>query len=191
MVRAVVTLGMLSTIWACSCSAATKAPALPALKAGVWQSQHQLWIDNVDVIADLKQQQQGLIGFLPKAQQAKVQQMVQQKDPSKTKQCLPSAQAKTLKTPQDYQKWLKQKLPKCQLSFQGQQGNLLRFGGHCNGQQGYTGTVSAQLQVHNSTRLTLQVQGQGKALVPGYSDGRSQSQFRVHSDASWTGASCG
>ncbi|HAT40858.1 MAG TPA: hypothetical protein DCS87_03925 [Rheinheimera sp.] len=191
MVRALVTLGMLSTIWACSCSAATKAPALPALKAGVWQSQHQLWIDNVDVIADLKQQQQGLIGFLPKAQQAKVQQMVQQKDPSKTKQCLPSAQAKTLKTPQDYQKWLKQKLPKCQLSFQGQQGNLLRFGGHCNAQQGYTGTVSAQLQVHNSTRLTLQVQGQGKALVPGYSDGRSQSQFRVHSDASWTGASCG
>lgn len=191
MVRAVVTLGMLSTIWACSCSAATKAPALPALKAGVWQSQHQLWIDNVDVIADLKQQQQGLIGFLPKAQQAKVQQMVQQKDPSKTKQCLPSAQAKTLKTPQDYQKWLKQKLPKCQLSFQGQQGNLLRFGGHCNGQQGYTGTVAAQLQLHNATRLTLQVQGQGKALVPGYSDGRSQSQFRVHSDASWTGASCG
>lgn len=191
MVRAAVTLGLLSVVWASWCSAATKAPALPALKAGIWQSQHQLWIDNVDVIADLKQQQQGLIGFLPKAQQAKVQQMVQQKDPSKTKQCLPNAQAKTLKTPQDYQKWLKQKLPKCQLSFQGQQGNQLRFGGKCQGQQGYTGTVSAQLQLHNATRLTLHVQGQGKALVPGYSDGRSQSQFRVQSEATWSGAACG
>lgn len=172
-------------------AAKSKAAALPPLKAGIWQSQHQLWIDNVDVIADLKQQQQGLIGFLPKAQQAKVQQMVQQKDPSKTKQCLPNAQAKTLKTPQDYQKWLKQKLPKCQLSLQGQQANQLRFAGHCNGQQGYTGSVSAQVQIHNSTQLTLQVQGQGKALVPGYSDGRTLSNFKVRSDANWTGAVCG
>lgn len=165
-------------------------PPLPQLKAGMWQSQNQLWIDGRDVVAELKQQQQGFIGFLPKAQQAKVQQMVQQRDPSRVRQCVPSSQLHQLKTPQDYLRVVQQRLPKCQLQVTKRQGSHVYFSGQCQGQHGYTGSVAGQVTFIGSTQLQLQAQGQGRAMVPGYSDGRSSQQFRVVSQAQWLGQSC-
>lgn len=165
-------------------------PPLPMLKAGMWQSQNQLWIDGRDVVAELKQQQQGFIGFLPKAQQAKVQQMVQQRDPSRVRQCVASSQLNQLKTPQDYLRVVQQRLPKCQLQVTKRQGSHVFFSGQCQGQHGYTGSVAGQVTFVGSTQLQLQAQGQGRAMVPGYSDGRSSQQFRVISQAQWLGQSC-
>ncbi len=171
-------------------SAATKPPPLPTPKAGLWQSQNQLWIDGRDVVSELKQQQQSFIGFLPKAQQAQVQQMIKQRDPTLVKQCFTPQQVSGLTTPTAYLRLAQQRLPKCQLRLLKREANQLFFAGQCQNQHGFTGALSGTLQVQAANRLHLSLVGTGRALVPGYSDGRSQSQFRVQSQVLWQSPSC-
>lgn len=125
-------------------------------RAGLWQSESQVLIDGVDVVAQVKAMQEQMMAQLPEeARQAAGLSAPSQDDLT----CLSQEQADAA---QDVDQWLEQLSQEgCQINKVSQTANSIEFKATCDGSSGVTGEYTGRMLAENSKSWSMTMQGMG------------------------------
>jgi len=149
-------------------------------KAGLWQSDAQLLIDGVDVLAQMQALQEQMLARLPESARQEAKKSMGNDNLS----CISQAQAEEAK---DIDKWLQQVSQEgCQLQKTGETATSVDLTVQCDGSSGYSGQYSGKLVAKDDKSWTMTMNGKGTM-----SGGSKPVTQQISVTGTWLAADCG
>ena len=193
-------------LWGALGAAALSAPltalaaTLPAMEPGLWEERSTMHINGVDLLEEMRRSAEQQLQAMPPPQRAQAQAMMGDMlnlgKPEKV--CVTPQEVQQMRDPQAMLEQMRKDSPHCTFSPVDVRGNTVRFSGHCNDPEGYTGDIQGEMTLVSSKAWTSRFTGKGKINVElPEMPGRPAPQIggpvtmQMQSQGRWQGAQCG